>query len=55
MITNHKPYLEDKIFLAKCLKCTEPNISNQIFSIIPTKQNPPEQFYKPNLEKPKQQ
>ena len=37
--------LENQIYQAKCLKCYEPNIPNQIYSIKHTKLNQTNQFY----------
>ena len=34
-----------QIYQAKCLKCNEPNIPNQIYSIKPTKLKSTNQFY----------
>ena len=38
--------LQNDIYQAKCLKCKEPNIPNQMFLIKPTKLYPPKKFYK---------
>ena len=45
--------LENQIYQAKCLKCNEPIIPNQIDSIKPTKLNPTNQFYQTKSRKMK--
>ena len=46
-----KLYLQNQIYQAKCSKCKEPNIPNQIYSIKPVNLIHPTNSTKPNLYK----